>query len=528
MKATGTYIIKASRVTIMVVLIGLLSARLLNGQNWYDANWQYRSAVTIPPVSAALSDYQVQIKLNVSNFDFAKSLSPDGNDIRITDNDGTSLIPFWIESWTTGNASIWVKVPDIPTGGTTIYLYYGNASPTIPTLTAVETPPIGPFTRSPGNPIVPTPYVEGIQNYKIAENIVYDAETKHYWMVLADDGYATINLMWSDTPADPATWNWYSGNPVIYNANAPHIIQDGTTWYIFYADRSIASPWPISVRSSTAGIEGPYLNPVTVLNPGPAGSWDDYRVDEPYVLKVGSTWYMVFMGDAGETHEQVGYATASSITGPYTEYSGSPVLAFGDSYDHGTIADPWVYNYHDTYYIGYTVSGKEHGQSPWKTAVATTTDWVNFSKHGVIFPTAESEAEWDHWNSFRGAVTRIEDTYVLSYTGGGAGSGIPYQMGIATQPVYMSPPTGINDPDAVFDFYDLFDGSGLDASKWTVMNKEDQRQPYSSGGLLTLNSGTFKTRIFANTSFGMNYIEETRAQHSESGNKWHDYASWFC
>ena len=84
-------------------------------------------------------------------------------------------------------------------------------------------------------------------------------------------------------------------------------------------------------------------------------------------------------------------------------------------------------------------------------------------------------------------------------------------MGIATQPVYMSPPTGINDPDAVFDFYDLFDGSGLDASKWTIMNKEDPRQPYSSGGLLTLNSGTFKTRIFANTSFGMNYIEETRA-----------------
>ena len=518
MKATGIYIKKASRVTIMIVLIGLLSARILNAQNWYDANWQYRSAVTIPPVSAPLSDYQVQIKLNVSNFDFAKSLSPDGNDIRITDNDGTSLIPFWIESWTTGNASIWVKVPDIPTGGTTIYLYYGNGSPTIPTLTAVETPPIGPFTRSPGNPIVPTPYVEGIQNYKIAENIVYDAETKHYWMVLADDGDRTINLMWSNTPADPAAWNWYSGNPVIYNANAPHIIQDGTTWYIFYADRTNPSPWPISVRSSTAGIEGPYLNPVTALDPGPADSWDDLRVDEPYVLRVGTAWYMVFMGDSGNDMEQVGYATASSIIGPYTEYSGSPVLAFGDSYDHGTIADPWVHNYHDTYYIGYTVSGKEYGQYPWKTAVATTTDWKNFTKQGVIFPNAESESEWDHWNSFRGAVTRIDNTYVLSYTGGGAGFlGKPYQMGIATQPVYQSPPTGINDPDAVFDFYDSFDGSGLDASKWTVMNKEDPRQPYSSGGLLTLNSGSYKTRIFANTSFGMDYIEETRARHLDQG-----------
>ncbi len=516
MKTTGTSFKMATRVTIAVVLLGLLSSRFLIAQGWYDANWQYRSAVTVPPVAEALSDYQVQIKLNVGNFDFAKSLSPDGNDIRVTDIDGISLIPFWIESWTTENASIWVKVPSIPTGGTTLYLYYGNASPTIPTLPAVETPPIGPFTRSTGNPIVPGG--APTHNYKLAENIVYDETTAHYWMVLADDGSSTISLMWSDTPADPTTWNWYPGNPVIYAANAPHIVQDGGTWYIFYADRSSPSPWPISVRSSTAGIEGPYLNPAIALNPGPADSWDDLRVDEPYVLNIGSTWYMVFMGDSGNDVEQVGYATASSITGPYAEYSGSPVLAFGDSYDHGTIADPWVYNYHDTYYIGYTVSGKEYGQYPWKTAVATTTDWVNFSKQGVIFPTAEAETEWDHWNSFRGAVTRIGDTYVLSYTGGGAGFiGIPYQMGIATQPVYVSPPTGINDPDAVFDFYDSFDGTGLDASKWTVMNKEDHRQPYSSGGLLTLNSDSYKTRIFANTSFGMDYIEETRARHLDQG-----------
>ena len=518
MKTTGTYFKMVTRVPIIIILIGLLTSQVITAQSWYDANWQYRSAVTVPPVAAVLSDFQVQIKLNVGNFDFAKSLSPNGNDIRITDNNGTTLIPFWIESWTAENANIWVKVPSIPIGGTTIYLYYGNAAPTIPTLPAVETPPIGPFTRSSGNPIVP---IVANQNYKLAENIVLDGT--RYWMVVHDEGATNVNLMWSDTPTDPATWTWYSGNPVISDASAPHIIQDGSTWYIFYADRSTFNSYGISVRSSTTGIGGPYINPIQLLTPDITHPWEYFRVDEPYVLQVGSTWYMMYMGDMGYDVEQVGYATAGSITGPYAKYAGNPVLAFGDSYDHGTIADPWVYNYYGTYYIGYTVSGKEYGQYPWKTAMATTTDWTNFTKQGVIFPTAESESEWDHWNSFRGAVTRIEDTYVFSYTGGGAGFvGIPYQMGIATQPVYVSPPTGINDPDAVFDFYDSFDGSGLNATKWTVMNKDDHREPYSSGGLLTLNSGPHKTRIFGNTSFGMNYLEETRARHLNSGipNMW--------
>ena len=44
-------------------------------------------------------------------------------------------------------------------------------------------------------------------------------------------------------------------------------------------------------------------------------------------------------------------------------------------------------------------------------------------------------------------------------------------MGIATQPVYIAPPNIINEPDAVFDFYDSFDGNnGLDQAKWYFSN----------------------------------------------------------
>jgi hypothetical protein len=52
----------------------------------------------------------------------------DGGDIRFTDSDGTTLLPYWVEGpINASNTKIWVKVPQIPANGTkTIYLYYGN------------------------------------------------------------------------------------------------------------------------------------------------------------------------------------------------------------------------------------------------------------------------------------------------------------------------------------------------------------------------------------------------------------------
>ena len=134
------------------------------------------------------------------------------------------------------------------------------------------------------------------------------------------------------------------------------------------------------------------------------------------------------------------------------------MLAFGPtgSFDAGTIADPWVYNYHDTYYIGYTVSPTSN--SPWQTAYATTTDWITFTKHGITLPLAASG--WDSSNAFRGAVTRIGDLYVFSYTGDG------YQMGVATQPVFVQEP--FNEPEIVFPFYDDFNDSSFDTTKWVI------------------------------------------------------------
>jgi len=66
-------------------------------------NWAYSKDINIQENSGkSLTDYQVLIGLDPSNFDFSQAKS-DGSDIRFT-LDGVEL-PYWIEKWDKGAQS---------------------------------------------------------------------------------------------------------------------------------------------------------------------------------------------------------------------------------------------------------------------------------------------------------------------------------------------------------------------------------------------------------------------------------------
>jgi uncharacterized repeat protein (TIGR01451 family) len=97
------------------------------GPPWFNDAWQYRRQVSISNSGAALGYYQVLLKLDGDNFDFSLT-KMDGSDIRFTHSDGTTELSYWIESWNYAGelAYIWIKVPSLASGETTIYLYYHN------------------------------------------------------------------------------------------------------------------------------------------------------------------------------------------------------------------------------------------------------------------------------------------------------------------------------------------------------------------------------------------------------------------
>ena len=70
-----------------------------------------------------LYDYQVRIDV-----DYDLSMKTDFSDLRFTDSDGTTLISYWVQTYTASTSAIaWVKVPTIPASSTKwIWMYYGN------------------------------------------------------------------------------------------------------------------------------------------------------------------------------------------------------------------------------------------------------------------------------------------------------------------------------------------------------------------------------------------------------------------
>ncbi|RLF66849.1 MAG: hypothetical protein DRN30_01385 [Thermoplasmata archaeon] len=168
---------------MIIFLIGVLILSSKVSLAWWNSSWQYRIPINITEQSGQnLTDYQVRIDLNSSNFDFSKANS-DGSDIRftwhiyelpitITEQSGQDLtdyqvlititdteilskmksdagdirffeqqvddpytettgkLPYWIESKTDTELKVWVKLNLTANEEKTIYMYYGNPSAT--------------------------------------------------------------------------------------------------------------------------------------------------------------------------------------------------------------------------------------------------------------------------------------------------------------------------------------------------------------------------------------------------------------
>jgi hypothetical protein len=80
-----------------------------------------------------LTDYQVLVVLD-SSFSYANA-SPTGDDLRFTASlpyaSGAGDLSYFVEDWTPGGEShIWVLVPFLPAGPSTLHMLYGDASAT--------------------------------------------------------------------------------------------------------------------------------------------------------------------------------------------------------------------------------------------------------------------------------------------------------------------------------------------------------------------------------------------------------------
>ena len=101
------------------------------------AAWDYRMPVSIagPMNGQGLENFPVLVKLHegLEGFDYDQFASASGTDLRIADATGTNTLYHEIESWNPGGTSwVWILVPELPDGGLSVWLYWGNAGATDP------------------------------------------------------------------------------------------------------------------------------------------------------------------------------------------------------------------------------------------------------------------------------------------------------------------------------------------------------------------------------------------------------------
>jgi hypothetical protein len=98
---------------------------------WYSKDWLHRQRVVVNNPTATQIDAEVLISLDTSTLISEGKMKSDCSDVRAVDSDNETLLEFWIEGGCNSTQTqIWVRVPSLPNGLITIYLYYANPSST--------------------------------------------------------------------------------------------------------------------------------------------------------------------------------------------------------------------------------------------------------------------------------------------------------------------------------------------------------------------------------------------------------------
>jgi len=229
---------------------------------------------------------------------------------------------------------------------------------------------------------------------------------------------------------DQASWDSvYTECPMVF-------LDEDNVYYMFYHAPGTVVSYQIGVATA-ASPYGPFTkyagNPI--LTVGAAGEWDDFYVSSPFVFREGDTYYMFYSGYSSATGIiQIGLATATSPTGPWTKHPNNPILR--------SLHWVWgVVKVGDTYYLYYGGN--------LATAPSPEGPWTEYSGNPVLEP---DPIGWDMRSYAESAITYDRTMFHawLSGTKGDFWGAIGYAFSVDGKKWYKHPlnpvvtPTGVS------------------------------------------------------------------------------------
>ena len=130
--------------------------------------------------------------------------------------------------------------------------------------------------------------------------------------------------------------------------------------------------------------------PKPVLEPGPYGSWDEYGVADPYVVRIEPYFYLFYLGQDRARRQRLGVARSTDGI-RWQKLRANPVLELGDAgaFDENGLGEPAVWNSHGFYWMLYT--GRDTKENR-RLGLARSTDGVHWGKLAVVFG---GDQPWD-------------------------------------------------------------------------------------------------------------------------------------
>ncbi len=254
------------------------------------------------------------------------------------------------------------------------------------------------------------------------------------------------------TSPDGTTWTKDSGNPVVdcstvswvywdpntngYNTECrdPYVTWDAehNQWLMFYTTRAKTIN-----QDPLTGIANPAI--VGLLTSPDLTTWSDagyifttggYTAESPHVFQHNGTWWLVWTGNcAWRSSKCLKYATAPSITGPYTGYTDLPAVG-GDEY-----ASEYFTDEAGTEYFGRVGSGGgwlDFERLTWPNNVFTLSPTSTAQVSGRVWIDENSNGKIDSWEN------GSSDLVVNLFVDNGDG-----QFDPNTDTVFMSTQTGM-------------------------------------------------------------------------------------
>ncbi len=255
------------------------------------------------------------------------------------------------------------------------------------------------------------------------------------------------------TSPDGFHWTKYANNPVLNSTPGtfendavfePVVVYDGTRFHMWYAGASQSgTAYAVGYATSSDGINWTKHANNPVLQPSPAGSWDEQGVFPSAVIIDGSIfkmWYSGIKQDVART----GYATSSDGIN-WTKHASNPVLEVGPagSWDSDLIWTPDVHFDGTTYHMWY------NGFNPSAARIghATSPDGIQWTKNPanpIINPGAEGT--WESREAGHPRVLSEGNAWRMWYIGvdaqvniriGYANAALPHDIMIATIPEHL-------------------------------------------------------------------------------------------